>query len=240
MSKKVLITGASRGIGRDIAMSFAKDGCDLVLCCKNNIESLEELAREIIRDYGVKCSAYSCDVSDYEQVKELAQKAGDIDILINNAGVAWIGLLTDMEVSDWRKVMGTNLDSLFYTCKAFVPGMVRNKSGRIINISSVWGSVGASCEVAYSASKGAVDSFTKALAKELAPSGISVNAVSCGVIDTDMNREHLSDEDLRDLEEEIPAGRMGKTSEVGELGVKISQSPIYMRGQIIKIDGGWI
>lgn len=240
MKKRVLITGASRGIGRDIAMSFAKEGCDLVLCCRNNIESLTELAAELSGKYGVECSAYACDVSDYDQVKELSEKAGDVDILINNAGVAWLGLLTDMEVDDWKRVMGTNLDSLFYTCKAFVPGMVRKKSGQIINISSVWGSVGASCEVAYSASKGGVDSFTRALAKELAPSGISVNAVSCGVIDTDMNRNHLSGEELKELEEEIPAGRMGKTSEVAELVVGISQSPSYMTGQVIKIDGGWI
>jgi 3-oxoacyl-[acyl-carrier protein] reductase len=240
MKKRVLITGASRGIGRDIAMSFAKEGCDLVLCCRNNIESLTELAAELSGKYGVECSAYACDVSDYDQVKELSEKAGDVDILINNAGVAWLGLLTDMEVDDWKRVMGTNLDSLFYTCKTFVPGMVRKKSGQIINISSVWGSVGASCEVAYSASKGGVDSFTRALAKELAPSGISVNAVSCGVIDTDMNRNHLSGEELKELEEEIPAGRMGKTSEVAELVVRISQSPSYMTGQVIKIDGGWI
>ncbi len=240
MKKRVLITGASRGIGRDIAMSFAKEGCDLVLCCRNNIESLTELAAELSGKYGVECSAYACDVSDYDQVKELSEKAGDVDILINNAGVAWLGLLTDMEVDDWKRVIGTNLDSLFYTCKTFVPGMVRKKSGQIINISSVWGSVGASCEVAYSASKGGVDSFTRALAKELAPSGISVNAVSCGVIDTDMNRNHLSGEELKELEEEIPAGRMGKTSEVAELVVRISQSPSYMTGQVIKIDGGWI
>ena len=240
MNRRVLITGASRGIGREIAISFAQNKDDLVLCCRNNIESLESLSVELVRDYGISCTAYACDVSDFGQVKELKEKAGDIDVLVNNAGIAWMGLLTDMEESDWRSVMGTNLDSLFYTCKAFVPGMVHKKSGRIINISSVWGDVGASCEVAYSASKGGVNSFTKALAKELAPSGIAVNAVSCGVIDTDMNRKHLTDSELLELSQEIPMGRMGKPSEVGDLVLKVSLCPVYMTGQIITIDGGWI
>ena len=240
MNRKVLITGASRGIGREIAISFAKNKDNLVLCCKNNIESLKALAVELSDTYGISCEAFSCDVSDYDAVKELSEKAGDIDVLVNNAGIAWIGLLTDMEIEDWRAVTGTNLDSLFYTSKAFVPGMVRRQSGRIINISSVWGDVGASCEVAYSASKGGVNSFTKALAKELAPSGISVNAVACGVIDTDMNRKHLTDEDLDELCQEIPSGRMGEASEVAELVLMVSQAPVYMTGQIITIDGGWI
>ena len=179
-------------------------------------------------------------MSDYEAVKELFAEIGGVDVLINNAGVAWMGLLTDMEVSDWRQVMGTNLDSLFFTCKLAVPYMVRKKSGKIINISSVWGSVGASCEVAYSASKGGVNSFTRALAKELAPSGIQVNAIACGVIDTDMNRRHLSTEDLEELCEEIPAGRMGEAKEVADLCLRICDGPEYLTGQVITMDGGWI
>ena len=240
MSRKVLITGASRGIGREIAISFAKNKDNLVLCCKNNIDDLKALAVELSKEYGIMCEAYACDVSDPDSVKELYDKAGDVDVLVNNAGVAHIGLLTDMEISEWKELMGTNLDSLFYTSRLFVPGMVRAGRGRMINISSVWGDVGASCEVAYSASKGGVNAFTKALAKELAPSGISVNAVSCGVIDTDMNRKHLSDEDLDELQAEIPMGRMGEAWEVAELVLMLSMAPVYMTGQIITIDGGWL
>ena len=240
MSRKVLITGASRGIGREIAISFAKNNDNLVLCCKNNIDDLKALAVELSEKYGIKCEAYACDVSDPASVKELYEKAGDVDVLVNNAGVAHIGLLTDMEISEWKELMGTNLDSLFYTSKLFIPGMIRVGSGRIINISSVWGAVGASCEVAYSASKGGVNALTRALAKELAPSGISVNAVSCGVIDTDMNRKHLSEEDLEELCEEIPMGRMGEAEEVASLVLMVSQAPIYMTGQVITIDGGWL
>ena len=240
MSRKVLITGASRGIGRQIAISFAQNKDNLVLCCKNNIEDLKALSVELTEDYGIKCEAYACDVSDFDAVKELYDKAGDVDVIVNNAGVAHIGLLTDMEIEDWKRVTGTNLDSLFYTAKLFAPGMVRGGSGRIINISSVWGEAGASCEVAYSASKGGVNAFTKALAKELAPSGVSVNAVACGVIDTDMNRKHLTEEDLDALCEEIPEGRMGEAKEVAQLVLMVSQAPSYMTGQIITIDGGWL
>ena len=240
MNRKVLITGASRGIGREIAISFAGNKDNLVLCCRNNIDDLKALAVELSEKYGIMCEAYACDVSDPDSVKELYDKAGDVDVLVNNAGIAHIGLLTDMEISEWKELMGTNLDSLFYTSRLFVPGMVRAGRGRMINISSVWGDVGASCEVAYSASKGGVNAFTKALAKELAPSGISVNAVSCGVIDTDMNRKHLSEEDLEELCEEIPMGRMGEAEEVASLVLMVSQAPIYMTGQVITIDGGWI
>ncbi len=240
MKRKVLISGASRGIGREIAVSFAGAGDELILTCRKNIELLRVFGEEVSEKYGVACSSFACDMSDYEAVKELFAKIGGVDVLINNAGVAWMGLLTDMEVSDWRQVIGTNLDSLFYTCKLAVPHMVSKKSGKIINISSVWGSVGASCEVAYSASKGGVNSFTRALAKELAPSGIQVNAIACGVIDTDMNRKHLSPEDLEELCEEIPAGRMGEAKEVADLCLRICDGPEYLTGQVITLDGGWI
>ena len=136
--------------------------------------------------------------------------------------------------------MDVNLNAAFYTSRLAIPMMLHRHSGRIINISSVWGNVGASMEVAYSASKGGLNAFTRALAKELAPSGIQVNAVACGVIDTDMNREHLSKEDLDELCDEIPAGRMGDTAEVASLAVMLANAPTYMTGQIIRIDGGWI
>jgi 3-oxoacyl-[acyl-carrier protein] reductase len=240
MKRKVLITGASRGIGREIAEIFAKAGDDLILTCRENIDILQEFSKGLAEEFDVDCRAFACDMSDYDKVKELFDTIGGVDILINNAGVAWMGLLTDMEVSDWRRVLGTNLDSLFYTCKMAVPYMVRKKSGKIINVSSVWGNVGASCEVAYSASKGGANSFTRALAKELAPSGIQVNAIACGVIDTDMNRDHLSEQELQDLAQEIPIGRMGQAKEVAEMCLMLCEGPEYLTGQVITMDGGWI
>ena len=240
MNRKVLITGASRGIGKAIAKRFAKAGDDLFLTCVNNIEDLTAMSLELEKEFSVKCKAYRCDASDYEEVVALFENIEDIDVVVNNAGIAWMGLLTDMTKEDWDKVMGTNLNSLFYTAKFAVPFMVRKHGGRIINISSVWGNVGASCEVAYSASKGGINSFTKALAKELAPSNIQVNAVACGVIDTDMNRSHLSSEDLKELEGEIPMDRMGEPGEVAEIVYMLSNAPEYMTGQIVTVDGGWI
>lgn len=240
MNRKVFVSGASRGIGRAIARSFAQNGDNLVLTCINNIEEMSSFARELEKEFGISALALKCDMSDSDSVREAFEKSGSVDILINNAGIAWMGLLTDMEESDWHRVIGTNLDSLFYTCRAAVPGMIKKHEGRIVNISSVWGDVGASCEVAYSASKGGVNAFTRALAKELAPSGISVNAVACGVIDTDMNRNELTDSELAELEEEIPAGRMGETSEVARLVLDICNGPVYLTGQVITIDGGWI
>ncbi|MBQ3797693.1 MAG: SDR family oxidoreductase [Butyrivibrio sp.] len=240
MNRKVLITGASRGIGKAIAKRFAKAGDDLFLTCVNNIEDLTAMSLELEKEFSVKCKAYRCDASDYEEVVALFENIEDIDVVVNNAGIAWMGLLTDMTKEDWDKVMGTNLNSLFYTSKFAVPFMVRKHGGRIINISSVWGNVGASCEVAYSASKGGINSFTKALAKELAPSNIQVNAVACGVIDTDMNRSHLSSEDLKELEGEIPMDRMGEPGEVAEIVYMLSNAPEYMTGQIVTVDGGWI
>lgn len=240
MKRKVLITGASRGIGRSIAEAFAEQHDDLYLLCQNNIDRLKVFGKELSEKYEVAVETFKCDVGDFDSLKSVFSQIETLDVVVNNAGVAWLGLLTDMEVSDWKKLMSTNLDSLFYTSKLAVPMMVKNHSGRIVNISSVWGNVGASCEVAYSASKGGVNSFTKALAKELAPSGISVNAIACGVIDTDMNRKHLSEEDLEELRGEIPMDRLGTTKEVAELVLKVCEAPLYMTGQVITIDGGWV
>lgn len=237
--KSVLITGASRGIGRATAVEFARAGYDLTLICINNIDSLKILAKELSATYKVKCEAYKTDVSNPDSVRKLFDKIAIPDVLINNAGISYVGLLSDMSDEEWKATINTNLSSAFYMSRAVIPGMVNNYSGHIINVSSVWGEVGASMEVAYSASKGGLDAFTKALAKELAPSGISVNAVACGLIDTEMNA-HLSEEELSDVIAEIPADRIGKPHEVASVILSLASSTTYLTGQIIKVDGGWM
>ena len=241
MNKTILITGASRGIGHALALAYAKKQYNLVICGRNS-RTLENTADEI-RLLGADCLAVPCDVGKYEEVKALfdriSERFGNIDVLINNAGISHIGLLQDMSIDDWNNIINTNLSSVFSTCKLAIPDMIRNHSGSIINISSVWGVCGASCEVAYSATKGGINAFTKALAKELAPSGINVNAIACGVIDTDMNR-CFSDEERQNIIEEIPAGRMGSPDEVASLALSISEGSNYLTGQIIILDGGYI
>ena len=239
MSGNALITGASRGIGRAVAIEFARAGYDLTLCCIKNIEALEHLAKDLEDTYKVKCAAYQVDVSKPEAVKELFKKIDPPTVLINNAGISYVGLITDMSDEDWDKTIDTNLSSVFYMCRAAIPHMLSEFSGKIINVSSVWGESGASMEVAYSASKGGLDAFTKALAKELAPSGISVNAVACGLIDTDMN-SRLSDEELAEVVSDIPADRIGKPAEVASVILSLAEATNYLTGQIIKVDGGWI
>ena len=160
-------------------------------------------------------------------------------MLVNNAGVSHLGLLSDMTDDEWTRVIQTDLSSVFYCCREAIPKMVSRKSGHIINISSMWGVSGASCEVAYSAAKSGVNGLTRALAKELAPSQIPVNAIACGVIDTVMN-QWLNKEERRELEEEIPAGRFATPEEVAQATVNLVNSPIYLTGQIIGLDGGYL
>lgn len=243
MKQTALITGASRGIGAALAETFARAGYQLTLCCQHSEEKLMTLARRLQEQYHTTVLVRIGDVGDYAFVKTMVDATleafGAIDVLINNAGISYIGLLTDMSIEDWNRIVATNLTSVFSTCRCVVPSMVHNKRGRIINISSVWGNVGASCEVAYSACKGGINSFTRALGKELAPSQITVNAIACGVIDTDMNR-CFSEEERADLIAEIPAERMGRPEEVAELAFSIASGHAYLNGQIITLDGGWI
>lgn len=238
MNKTALITGASRGIGKAIAYAFAKHGYNLILTCVANIGALRNLATELEAQYSITCQAFQVDMGNYEEVTAVFEHIDSLDVLVNNAGISYVGLLSDMTPEQWHHVMHTNLDACFYTSKCAIPLMLRNHNGRIINISSVWGNIGASMEVAYSASKGGVNSFTKALAKELAPSNIQVNAIACGIIDTDMNK-CFSEEDLQYVIEEIPADRMGKPEEVAALALQLAEAPSYLTGQIITIDGGW-
>ena len=241
INKTVLVTGSSRGIGKAIAYKFAQEGYNVVINGAKNQESLQQTKTEI-EQYKVSCLAYLGDMGDYDRAKELflliKEQFGHIDVLVNNAGVSYIGLLTDMSPQDWNKVISTNLTSVYNCCSLAIPNMVKDKSGSIINISSIWGNVGASCEVAYSASKGGMNAFTKALAKELAPSNIQVNAIACGAIDTEMN-QFLTNEELLQLTNEIPSGRLGRADEVAELVYNLTNNE-YLTGQVIGLDGGWI
>ena len=248
-----LVTGASRGIGKAIAKAFAEAGYDLVLTCSKTLPELEAFAKELegcsaasLDAQGafangncqVNCQTYQVDASDPAQVQALFQKISRLDVLVNNAGISYVGLLHEMTVDEWHRVLSTNLDSCFYTSKFAIPLMLQNHAGKIINISSVWGNIGASTEVAYSASKGGVNAFTKALAKELAPSNVQVNAIACGVIDTSMNA-CFSAEDMEALKAEIPADRIGDPSEVAKLALQLATAPSYLTGQVITMDGGW-
>lgn len=241
-NKTVLITGSSRGIGKAIAIKYAKEGYSVIINCAHREEELLAVKKEI-ESYHVSCLSFLGDISNYDVATELFQQInntfGHLDILVNNAGISYIGLFTEMSPSDWHNVIDTNLTSVFNCCRLAAPDMVSRKCGKIINISSVWGSVGASCEVAYSASKGGINAFTKALAKELAPSNIQVNAIACGAIDTEMNG-FLSEEDKDSLIEEIPSNRIGSPKEVGELVYQLTYGNEYLTGQVIHLDGGWI
>ena len=239
MSKTALITGASRGIGAAIAGKFAKEGYDLILVAHKSLDLLKDLSHKLNEKYGISCTYHIGDMCDSALVKSIFTSIEELDGLVNNAGSSHIGLLQDMTDEEWQRIMATNLDSVFFSCRAAIPLMLKKHSGHIINISSAWGLVGAGTEVAYSASKGGLNSFTKALGKELAPSSISVNAIACGVIDTEMNA-FLSDEEKEALIDEIPFGRMGTPEEVAETALLLANSPTYLTGQIIGLDGGWI
>ena len=240
MQKKMaLITGASRGIGAAIAEAFASRDYDLTMTCVKSEEAITELAAYLSIRYSISAQTFLGDLSSFEKTNELFSGLDDLDILVNNAGISYSGLLQDMEPADWDRVIGTNLNAAFYCSKLAIPMMLQKKAGKIINISSVWGEKGASMEVAYSASKGGLNAFTKALAKELAPSNIQVNAIACGLIDTDMNRIY-SREEISDIIEEIPQGRIGRPEEVAELVCSLCDGHEYLTGQIITLDGGWI
>ena len=237
-----LITGASRGIGKGIALAMAAAGYNLILTCHRNSSQLLQTA-DMAKNLGVQVVTFCGDISKPQVCEELFSMLSDKNIyphiLINNAGISYVGLLQDMTYEEWDNCISTNLSSIFYICRLAIPSMLSKHKGKIINISSVWGNAGASCEVAYSAAKGGVNAFTKALAKELAPSNIQINAIAFGAIDTDMN-SHLDDNEKNILIEEIPSGRMGNIDEAGQMVLNILNSPDYLTGQIITMDGGWL
>lgn len=246
--KNVFVTGSSRGIGRACALAFAKAGCHVFINCCHSIDKLDSLEKEIL-NAGGSCTQVPGDVSDPDAVRSIFRKisetsfricgCGGPDILINNAGISHFGLLSDMSDTEWRSVIDTNLSSAFYCCREAIPYMVSKKQGKIINISSIWGTAGASCEAAYSASKSGVHGLTRALAKELAPSNIQVNSIACGVIDTEMNAR-LDEEERSALAEEVPAGRFGEPDEAARLALMLADAPAYLTGQIIGLDGGFL
>lgn len=242
MSKTILITGASSGIGAATAIAFAKPNNRLILVSRKNREGLKKIEDEG-RKRGAEVLSILADVSDYEDCKSVVQQGverfGTIDLLVNDAGISHIGLFQDMTPDEWQRVMNVNIGSVMNLCHLVIPSMVHRHHGRIINISSVWGNVGASCEAVYSASKGAINSFTKALAKELAPSNIQVNAIAFGAIETPMNA-WLSKEEAEALADEIPAGREGTKEEAAQMICMVADAPDYLTGQILTMDGGWI
>lgn len=236
--KTALVTGASRGIGRAIAKALAEEGYRLYLTCKSSEDDLTQLSHQLSERYHIESRPIVTDMGDAQAVERLFSQIDDLTLLVNNAGISHIGLLHEMSTAQWQNLMNVNLNALFYTCRLAIPLMLRRHAGKIINISSVWGNVGASMEVAYSASKGGVNAFTKALAKELAPSGIQVNAIACGVIDTDMNG-CFSPEELEALRSEIPCDRIGQPEEAAQLLLSLLHAPSYLTGQVITLDGGW-
>lgn len=236
MGKTVLITGASRGIGAACARRFAHANWNVVICSKSSKEELFALADEI------GAEPFICDVAEEKEVNNMfaaaEEKFQSVDALVLNAGVAWTGLFQDMTENEWDSLMGTNLKGAFLCAKRGASAMIRKKEGSIVCISSIWGIRGASCEVAYSASKAGLIGFTKALAKELGPSGIRVNCVAPGVIDTVMNA-HLNDEDIKALTEETPLCRIGTPEEVAEAVFTLTESKAsFITGAVLTVDGG--
>lgn len=236
--RNVVITGGSRGIGAAIARAFSKNGDRVFIIYEKNDAAAKKVAEA--------CGAIplKADISSKTAVDALAdtlrQTYGKVDVLVNNAGISQIKLFSDITEQDLERMFKVNVYGAFYVTQAFLPDMINKKAGKVINISSMWGEVGASCEVHYSASKAAVIGFTKALAKELAPSGINVNCITPGVIDTEMNSS-LTEEEKSELIEEIPLMRMGKAEEVANLALFLASSGAdYITGQVIGISGGMV
>lgn len=233
-----LITGASRGIGKAVARTLAAAGYNLYLCGHIHMEELDALAVTLSEKYEILCRTFSCDLSDPVAVENLFREIRLLHLVVNNAGIDDHTPFALVDDDLFHIVMQTNFGSVRSVCKKALPLLLLAGEGRIINISSVFGETGASNESIYAASKGAVNTLTKSLAKELAPSHIAVNAVAPGVIDTDMNRLSLSADELSDLCERIPAGRMGTPEEIADVVLMLANAPLYLTGQIITVDGG--
>lgn len=242
MKKTALVTGGSGGIGSEICRVLAEDGWQVAVCYKNG-RAAEALVSEL-KERGLCAEVFYCDIGDKDSidkcVAEVRDSLGFVTLLINNAGTADIELFTDMTDEKLCEMMNVNLLGAMRMSRAVLPEMIREHSGNVINITSVWGEKGASCEVAYSAAKAGLIGFTKALAREVAISGIRVNCVSCGMIDTKMNGE-LKEEDVRVIVDDIPAGRIGKPRDVANVVRFLSgEGADYIHGQVVRVDGCWI
>ena len=242
LGKVAIVTGGSRGIGRAIALELGKEGANVVINYSKDDEGTKETLG-LLNDLGIVAYGVKMDVSTFEGAEEIVRRTieyfGKIDILVNNAARSTIGLFLDATKEEIDGILNTNLLGAMYLTRHALPHML-GSGGSILNISSMWGEVGASCEVLYSTSKGGLNLFTKALAKEMAPSGIRVNAIAPGVIDTQMN-SFLSEEDRKELEDEIPMGRFGAPEEIGKTAVFLcSNEASYMTGQVLRVDGGYI
>lgn len=241
MNKTIIVTGASRGIGREIAKTLSKKGYIVIANYNKSEKEIQELKEELLKS-DINLDIYKADVSKREEAKSLVQytlnKYGKIDILINNAGISQFKEFTQITDNDWNNMINTNLNSVFYMTQEVIENMIHNKKGCIINISSVWGLVGSSCESHYSVSKAGIDALTKSLAKELGPSNIRVNSIAPGIIDTDMNK-NLSKEDLNKIKEEIPLQKIGNVKDIEKCVEWIIEEQ-YVTGQIISVNGGWI
>lgn len=243
MAKVALVTGASRGIGRATAEVFARAGYQVAANYCRSKEQIEQFSAQMERE-GCAVIPVQADVSDPEQVERMVQAVqrqfGHIDVLVCNAGIARQGLLTDFSPADWRQMMAVNLDGTFYCCRSVLPGMIRRQSGCIITTSSIWGITGASCEVPYSAAKAGIIGLTRALAKEVGPSGIRVNCIAPGVIDTEMNG-NLTPEVMAQLREETPLGTIGTPKQVADLALYLAgEGASFLTGQVISPNGGFL
>ena len=238
--KTVIVTGGSKGIGKTIVEELAKKGYNVILNYKNSENSAEQIKENLIKQ-GFNIEIFKADVSKREEVKSLVkftlEKYRNIDILINNSGIDQVKLFTDITDEDWNTMINNNLNSVFYCTQEVLPTMIKNKKGCIINISSIFGEIGASCESHYSVSKAGIDALTKSLAKELGPSNIRINSIAPGIIDTDMNK-NLNIKEINNIKEEIPLGKIGKTLDIAKCVCWLIEDD-YTTGQIISINGGW-
>ena len=238
--KTVIVTGGSRGIGAAIVKELAKNNYNVVLNYNNSEEAAKQIQKEL-QEENIKIEIFKADVSKREEVKKIVKftldKFKNIDVLINNAGIDQIKPFMDITDEDWNKMLQVNLNSVFYCSQEVLENMIHNKKGCIINISSIWGITGASCEVHYSASKAAIDGMTKALAKEMGPSNIRVNSIAPGLVDTDMNKD-ITSKELEELKKEIPLGRIAKPEEIVN-SIKWLIEDDYITGQEISRNGGW-
>lgn len=238
--RTALITGASRGIGSAIARQLAKDGFRVIVNYNHSEKEAKQLITEINNTYGIECTALHADVTDRVQVDAMFAAVGGVDVLVNNAGIAQQKLFTDITEQDWDRMFDVDVKGVFNCCQCALPHMIHQKRGKIINISSMWGQVGASCEVHYSAAKAAVIGLTKALAKEVGPSNIQVNCIAPGVIQTEMNA-HLDEDALHELKKETPLGVIGTAADIaGAASFLAGGKSDFITGQILGVNGGLI